>query len=145
MRREWVAAFQRPGIELVFDSSRCLGCLSCQVVCAHRFFKVVNTEGSGIRLLANELRDVKAKYCKQCSEPACLESCGVGAIYRVGGLVCIDYDSCTGCGACVSSCPFGLMFWFKEASLPVKCNLCGGSPLCVKLCPRGALGVVVRD
>lgn len=118
--------------------------MSCQVVCAYKFFKVANREGAGIRIVTDESWGMKAKYCKQCPEPACLESCDVGAIYQEDGVVYIDYDSCTGCGACVSSCPFGLMFWFREAGLPVKCDLCRGSPLCVKLCPRGALEVV-RD
>ena len=133
-----MVVFQRLKIELRFDSSKCLGCRSCQVACAYRFFKTTNLEASGIKLLGNPF-NVEAKYCKQCAEPACLESCDMEAIYQSGGVVYIDYNSCTGCGACVKACPYRRMFWFEERGLPVKCDLCGGSPACVEACPRGAL------
>ena len=139
-----MVVFQRSGIEIRFDPLKCLGCRSCELACAYRFFKALNPKGSGIRILSNPL-GVDAKFCKQCSEPECLESCDMDAIYWAGGAVHIDYNSCTGCGACVKACPFGYMYWFEERGLPVKCDLCGGnSPACVQACPRGALEVVPR-
>ncbi|MEM4700208.1 MAG: 4Fe-4S dicluster domain-containing protein, partial [Candidatus Nezhaarchaeales archaeon] len=84
------------------------------MACAYRLFKVANPEGAGIRISPGKLSEGEARYCKQCPEPACLESCDVGAIYQADGLVRIDYNCCTGCGACVNSCPFGRMFWCRE-------------------------------
>ncbi len=49
----------------------------------------------------------------------------------------INADTCTGCEACVSSCPFGALS-MKEgvAVVDEKCNFCGA---CVDVCPVGAI------
>jgi len=44
-----------------------------------------------------------------------------------------------GCGSCVQACPFGNMKWDFVSSRPVKCDLCGGDPMCAKFCPEKAL------
>jgi Fe-S-cluster-containing hydrogenase component 2 len=33
----------------------------------------------------------------------------------------------------------------SERNICVKCDLCGGNPLCVKFCPEGALSFVKRE
>jgi carbon-monoxide dehydrogenase iron sulfur subunit len=140
-RESWVVTFQQLKLELHFDPSKCFGCRACQVACAYRFFKVANAKASGIKILGTPF-NAEANVCKQCLDPKCLEGCGMEAIYKAGGVVYIDYNSCTGCGACVEACPFGSMNWLEERKLPVKCDLCGGSPACVKACPTGALEAV---
>ncbi len=49
----------------------------------------------------------------------------------------INADTCTGCEACVPSCPFGALS-MKEgvAVVDEKCNFCGA---CVDVCPVGAI------
>ncbi len=49
----------------------------------------------------------------------------------------INTDTCTGCEACVPSCPFGALS-MKEgvAVVDEKCNFCGA---CVDVCPVGAI------
>jgi Fe-S-cluster-containing hydrogenase component 2 len=51
----------------------------------------------------------------------------------------IDYSKCIGCKLCVNACPFGQIFFDEEMKIPVKCNLCGGDPECIKVCPAEAL------
>lgn len=49
----------------------------------------------------------------------------------------INADTCTGCEACISSCPFGALS-MKDgiATVDEKCNFCGA---CVDVCPVGAI------
>jgi Fe-S-cluster-containing hydrogenase component 2 len=44
----------------------------------------------------------------------------------------INYDECIGCEACVQACPFGAIIALEDKV--VKCELCGGSPQCVRYC-----------
>jgi electron transfer flavoprotein alpha subunit/NAD-dependent dihydropyrimidine dehydrogenase PreA subunit len=48
-------------------------------------------------------------------------------------------DTCTGCGICVSHCPFGaIRIVEKKAQISEACTLCGA---CVKSCPFGAIEI----
>lgn len=53
--------------------------------------------------------------------------------------VIIDKDACTGCGACVDSCPQSALY-MKDDKVEVneKCNLCGA---CISACPVDALSI----
>jgi electron transfer flavoprotein alpha subunit len=49
----------------------------------------------------------------------------------------IETETCTGCEACVSSCPFGaLSMKDKVAVVDEKCTFCGA---CVDVCPVSAI------
>ena len=49
----------------------------------------------------------------------------------------IDSDECTGCGACVSSCPYGgIEIVDEKACITEDCNLCGA---CVEACAVDAI------
>jgi len=39
-------------------------------------------------------------------------------------------------------CPFGGSSWDAEEGIILRCDLCKGDPVCVKLCPTGALEYV---
>ena len=43
---------------------------------------------------------------------------------------------------CVVACPFGNIYFDSVSTYPVKCDLCGGDPRCVKFCPSGAISWV---
>jgi len=55
----------------------------------------------------------------------CVKVCQFDAIKIIDGLATIDYDKCTGCRACVSACPRGvieLVPFKEEAMLAVTCK-----------------------
>jgi Fe-S-cluster-containing hydrogenase component 2 len=89
--------------------------------------------------------------CQQCADAPCLEACPEEAISRDAktDAVVVDQDLCIQCGSCVNACVIGLDAVASEQKLairldedtqfPLKCDLCGGNPQCVKFCPTEAL------
>lgn len=65
--------------------------------------------------------------------------------YSPLGLVNIDADKCTGCGACAEACPTGALAFQQEegtVSLTFDPSLCSGCGQCVGWCPEAAQQVV---
>jgi Fe-S-cluster-containing hydrogenase component 2 len=64
------------------------------------------------------------------------------------GIVTIFHDECLQCGACMEACPYDAIFYNEALGRYLMCDLCGGrekGPLCVELCPVGALTLSVQD
>jgi Fe-S-cluster-containing hydrogenase component 2 len=80
--------------------------------------------------------------CRQCLKPLCADACPMGALSRDAetGAMAVDPDLCIGCGMCLVACPLGGISIDTEAGHAVKCDLCGGDPLCVKFCGFWASG-----
>ena len=57
----------------------------------------------------------------------------------------VDTDLCIACGMCNIACPLGGMSIDTDARHAVKCDLCGGDPLCVKFCAYGALKYITQQ
>ena len=72
-----------------------------------------------------------------------MKSCLVGALTRNPETLAVelDQDICVKCMACVAACPFGCSLHDTVHDLVVKCDLCGGDPVCAKFCPTKALTV----
>jgi tetrathionate reductase subunit B len=115
----------------------------------------VNVAASGSEKefrFANRYKDAKVekaffvpKLCNQCTHPACVQVCPVGATYRSkDGVVLIDHDYCIGCRYCVQACPYGARLFNEDEGVSDKCNWCyhritrGMQPACVEACPVNA-------
>ncbi len=126
--------------KLVIDSTLCTGCLNCQTVCALVKSKAHTKSASAIRVNLEIFSGKHSHiYCRQCVDAECERVCPVGAIARdlTTGALLIDSKICIQCKLCVDACPFTAMFWDSEASMPFKCDLCGGNPACVEACNFG--------
>ncbi|WP_042457443.1 DMSO/selenate family reductase complex B subunit [Neobacillus dielmonensis] len=143
------------------NQSLCTGCKACSVSCKDKnnldvginFRRVYTYEngsfmeqpGGGI------VHNIKAFYysisCNHCTNPKCLPSCPVGAIFKDkdNGVVTIDQEICQGTQLCVKACPYGAPQYNKKVFKSNKCNLCidlqekGEDPVCVATCPMRAI------
>jgi Fe-S-cluster-containing hydrogenase component 2 len=79
--------------------------------------------------------------CRQCKKAPCADACPVEAIRMdpEGLYWMVDYQTCTGCQACIGACPFDAMLYDPTADRVIKCDTCDGNPTCADICPTGAL------
>lgn len=120
----------------------CTGCRTCELACS--FTHGVNGRPGTSRIypLEGGFKDLWVPVtCLQCDDPACVKSCLVDAITHnpVTGAYEIDEQMCVLCMACVAACPFGCSLHDAHVNKVVKCDLCGGDPVCAHFCPTKAL------
>lgn len=131
---------------LIVDSEKCAGCRSCELACAAAHHKTFDPGKARIHVLLNEKTCLSTPVvCMQCEDPApCIEVCPVDALYRdeeTNAVLCDD-SKCVGCGLCAEECPIGAIKISKENKKVIKCDLCGGNPECIKVCPNNAITFV---
>jgi Fe-S-cluster-containing dehydrogenase component len=150
----------------VVDIARCSGCYNCQLACKDEHAKNDWLPYAAAQPLTGQfwcrveehvhgtIPKVKIHYesqlCRHCDDAACQNVCPAQAIYRrEDGFVLIDPAKCTGCRACVTACPFGMVYFNEEKNIAQKCTGCahlldGGltQPRCVEACPTDALRLV---
>jgi Fe-S-cluster-containing hydrogenase component 2 len=138
------AATLKPGrVKLQLTAELCQGCRACEAVCSTYHLGFNNPFGTGIHIYEKaELGNFVQVACVQCVDMPCAEACPTGAIIHnsYSGAVEIT-DDCNLCGSCVDACPIHAIWIAPSQSIKkaVKCDLCGGLPQCVAVCPRQAL------
>jgi len=135
---------------------RCTGCRVCELVCSAAHEGDFRPSASRIQVLSFDetVQDLPI-VCHQCPDAPCVEACPSGALYRdeETGVILVNEEECLGCRSCVEACVVGLdlvppeqklaIRFYENGQAPIKCDLCGGDPQCVKYCPTQAL--IVTD
>jgi len=152
-------------IGVLVDTTRCIGCRSCEVACgqAHGLHvpDVVNDNAlEAVRSTSPTQRTVVNRFetdtgevfvkkqCMHCWQPACASACLTNAMYKThDGPVIWRESKCMGCRYCMLSCPFEIPKFEYDSPVPKieKCTMCwdrleqGQIPACVQACPKDAL------
>jgi len=151
------------GYGIIVDVAKCNGCYNCVLACKDEHCGEVfpgyseaqpMTGQFWINLIEKErgtYPKVKLSYtavtCMHCQDAPCIKAAENNAVYRRDdGIVIIDPQKAVGQKQIVSACPYRVIFWNEEKSLPQKCTGCAhlldqgfDRPRCVEMCPTGAL------
>ena len=116
----------------------CTGCRICELVCS--LYKTGTANPSLARIKIQNVRK-ESRFipviCRHCQNAPCFAACpvpGAMSLNEAIGVVSINADKCITCLACMEACPFGAIQIGPNAEV-LKCDLCGGEPLCAKYCP----------
>jgi len=113
------------------DEGACWGCRTCEVACKQEFqvpcgVRLISVKEDGPRIVdGNPFFMYRVNICRHCDEPACAKVCPEGAIIkRPDGIVVLDEQKCSGCQACMDSCPYQAIDFDRDRGTACKCNLC---------------------
>jgi Fe-S-cluster-containing hydrogenase component 2 len=129
----------------------CRGCKLCEMACSTSHDGQCSSQLSRIHIDNDDLNlDFTALVCAQCASPSCYFACPkkdeAMSIDPTTGARYVNAAGCIGCGSCVEACPLPeAPVWLQTVNgkqKSFKCDLCKDrkeGPLCVEICPRGAL------
>jgi len=92
---------------------------------------------------ANALANVQACKFGCVGFGDCVGACKFDALSIVDGLATVDYDKCTGCGACSKACPRNLISmvpFSQENMMVVACNSKESGKAARSMCKVGCIG-----
>jgi Fe-S-cluster-containing hydrogenase component 2 len=126
------------------DPALCRDCQACTLACSLLHEGECNPSLARLRVRKDMARyEFEIVLCRQCSAPECIAACPAGAMRRDGrGVVVLVEGDCTQCGLCAEACPYDAIWLAPSGDRYLKCDLCAGrpeGPLCVEMCPVGAL------
>jgi len=155
---------------ILYDSTRCVGCQSCEVACAtannlpepdpedYPVSGTIRKTNENRRCVINAYETSRGEVyvknqCMHCNQPACTSACLTKAMYKTheGPVIWRD-KKCMGCRYCMVSCPFDVPKFEYHSANPdiVKCDMCfdrikeGELPACVAECPAEAITLGTR-
>lgn len=135
------------------DLSKCVGCRACEMACARQHseaeksFRHVERVGGGERP-----QGFLTLGCNHCASPECIRVCPENCYDKLrNGVVIQHSERCVGCGRCVGACPYEAPHINAKTGKAEKCDFCldrlkeGKKPVCVELCPVGALKLITLN
>ena len=154
---------------LIIDVAKCHDCNNCFLSCKDEYWENDFPPYSAAQLRhghkwMNIMRKERGRYpkvdvaylpipCMHCDDAPCIKAAKKDAIYkREDGIVVVDPEKAKGQKNLVESCPYGVIYWNEEKSLPQKCTFCvhlledgWKEPRCVQVCPTEAMSVVYAE
>ena len=122
--------------------NKCIGCFTCQRVCAGINHKSYSDAESAIKVrsvggLTSKFFSIHCLACKD--ERACAIACPTGALAeRKGGGVIHNESKCIKCRKCADACVVNAIHFASENSFPIVCRHCG---ICARYCPHNCLSM----
>ena len=146
---------------LFVDSSKCMGCHSCELACsvAHTSSRdllkaLIEEERMPTKIILEMHGSASVPiHCRHCDDAPCITVCPTGAISRPfeNGPVVLDNKKCIGCHSCILVCPFGVIRIDTDGRSLIKCDLCferlkeGQEPACAEACITGAIKYITVE
>ena len=124
----------------------CTGCGLCQLACSLVKEKEANPARARIFIRRRVMDGLMVPHiCLNCKKPPCVEACHRRAITKdvETGWVTLDSAKCNNCTLCIAACSFSAIVMAPEHEV-LLCDVCGGSPKCVEMCPTGAIQFASR-
>ncbi len=92
----------------VVDKEKCKACGKCVAACPNKLIELVPYSAEVLVQCSSQekgkaVKDKCAVGCIACT--LCTKQCQFDAIHMNGNVAVIDYEKCTGCGACAAKCP----------------------------------------
>ncbi len=118
------------------DYSKCSGCRRCEIACSFFHEKKIWPETSRIRVFMLIPGAEVPHFCVQCHDYPCVDACPEDAlsVSKKTGAVLVDQEKCNACGLCIEACPGRVPYIHPTEKYALICDLCGGTPQCVKVC-----------
>ena len=124
---------------MIASPPKCCYCQICALACSFQMTGEFSLSGARIRVLESKRGHGVPIVCLQCPTRPCIDACPVGALRSFEGVVRVDENLCTACGACAKACPIEAIRIFNKKA--AKCELCSLDPPCVRYCPTEALTI----
>jgi len=125
-------------------SELCRDCQACTLACSLLHEGACSPSLARLRVDKDMARYAfRISICRHCDTPECVTACPVDAIsIDDRGVAILDDEACIRCGSCADACPYDAIFYDEARDRYFKCDLCAereDGPLCVAVCPVGAL------
>jgi carbon-monoxide dehydrogenase iron sulfur subunit len=137
-----------PSVWLGRNLQDCTGCKLCEMACSMVKEQRVWPWASRIRVYQYPPSLEFPVACYQCGTDAkCIHSCPEGALSLSSDTCTVEVDTTKclrttqqlDCRICADACPGGTINHHPVTGAPLFCDMCGGDPACVRVCPSDTL------
>ena len=125
----------------------CTGCRFCEIACSKFHEDVIWPGASRVRVYEYPPSIEFPVLCYQCADAPCANACPADAlsVSEETKTIVVTADKClrisekSDCTVCVGECPGSTVHIHPTENIPMFCDLCGGDPECVKVCPSATV------